>query len=152
MNTSEEISIMKQDSMITLLQASTILSGVVVSCVDKKNYPFTKTQMNIFTILDMEGDLSMKRIAQFLATSQEQATRTVAPLANAGYVERRTDPSNRTRVYIHLTESGRKIMEDSRKVLLENMSEKFSTSLNNEDCVELCKAAATMVDLLNKIS
>jgi len=94
----------------------------------------------------------MKRIAQFLATSQEQATRTVAPLADAGYVERRTDPSNRTKVYIHLTESGRKIMEDSRKVLLENMSEKFSTSLNTEDREELCKAAATMVDLLNRIS
>jgi len=152
MHTSEGILIMKLDSMVPLLQASTILSGVILSCVDKKNYPFTKTQMNIFTILDMEGDLTMKRIAQFLATSQEQATRTVAPLADAGYVERRTDPSNRTKVYIHLTESGRKIMEDSRKVLLENISEKFSTSLNTEDRAELCKAATTMVDLLNRIS
>ncbi len=143
---------MKQDSLVPLLQASTLLSGIVLSCADRKNYPFTKTQMNIFTILDMEGDISMKRIAQFLATSQEQATRTVAPLADAGYVERKTDPSNRTRVYIHLTDSGKKIIEDSRKVLIQNMDEKISSSLNIEDRAELCKAAATMVDLLNKIS
>ncbi|MCR5796451.1 MAG: MarR family transcriptional regulator, partial [Eubacterium sp.] len=112
---------MKQDSLVSLLQASTLLSGVILSCADRKNYPFTKTQMNIFTILDMEGDLPMKRIARYLATSQEQTTRTVAPLADAGYVERRTDPSNRTRVYIHLTENGRRVIEDSRKALLENM-------------------------------
>ncbi len=142
---------MKQESLVSLLQASTLLSGVVLSCVDRKNYHFTKTQMNIFTILEMEGDLSMKRIAQFLATSQEQATRTVAPLANAGYVERMTDPSNRTRVYIHLTESGKQVIKDSRKQLLENLSGKLDDSLSNEDRKSLCEAASTLVDLLNKI-
>jgi len=142
---------MKQEGLVSLLQASTLLSGVVISCYERKQFKFTKTQMNIFTVLDMEGDLSMKQIAQLLATSQEQATRTVAPLANAGYVERRTDPANRTRVYIHLTESGRNVIEESRRVLLDNLSEKIDRSLTQEEKEALCKASFMMTDLLDKI-
>jgi len=143
---------MEQDALKSLLQASTLLSGVVLSCVDRKQFPFTKTQMNIFTVLDMEGDLSMKRIAQLIATSQEQATRTVAPLADAGYVERRTDPANRTRIFIHLTDKGKEILENSRKVLLENLSEKLTKDISEEDREELCGAASKIVSLLDKIN
>ncbi len=143
---------MQRDEMISLLQVSTLLSGVVLSCVDRKHFPFTKTQMNIFTVLDMEGDLSMKQIAHLLATSQEQATRTVAPLADAGYVERRTDPTNRTRIYIHLTESGKSIIEESRSILMDNLSVKLSEALNDKEKAALCKAASKMLNILEKIS
>ncbi len=143
---------MKQDEMVSLLQASTLLSGVVLSCVDRKRFPFTKTQLNIFTVLEMEGDLSMKQIAQFLATSQEQATRTVAPLANAGYVERLTDSSNRTRINIHLTDSGKQVLADSRRAMLEKLSDKVNNSISPEDKKTLCMAAAQMVTILDKIN
>ncbi len=143
---------MDHDGLVSLLQTSTLLSGVVLSCVDRKRFPFTKTQMNIFTVLDMEGDLSMKRIAQLLATSQEQATRTVAPLANAGYVERRTDPSNRTRVYIHLTDAGRQIIKESRQLLIENLDAKLNNSFSDNEKEALCKAACVMASLLDKIN
>jgi len=143
---------MEHDALVSLLQASTLLSGVVISCVDRKRFPFTKTQMSIFTVLDMEGDLSMKQIAHLLATSQEQATRTVAPLANAGYVERKTDPTNRTRIYIHLTDSGKKIIEESQKALIENLSEKLTNSISPDDQTALCEAACTMARLLDKIN
>ncbi|MCR4902305.1 MAG: MarR family transcriptional regulator [Butyrivibrio sp.] len=143
---------MEQVELISLLQASTLLSGVVLSCVDRKKFPFTKTQMNIFTVLDMEGDLSMKHIAQLLATSQEQATRTVAPLADAGYVERITDSTNRTRIYIHLTESGKNIIKESRKSILENLSKKINESLNEEDKSSLCEAALKITSLLERVN
>ncbi len=143
---------MKQKEMVSLLQASTLLSGIVLSCVDRKRFPFTKTQLNIFTLLEMEGDLSMKQIAQFLATSQEQATRTVAPLANAGYVERITDLSNRTRINIHLTDSGKQILDDSRKVMLEKLSEKINNSISPEDKKVLCTDVSPMVTMLKKIN
>ncbi|MCR5415830.1 MAG: MarR family transcriptional regulator [Pseudobutyrivibrio sp.] len=143
---------MEHSELVSLIQTSTLLAGVVVSCVDRKRFPFTKTQMNIFTVLDMEGDLSMKRIAQLLGTSQEQATRTVAPLANAGYVERRTDPTNRTRVLIHLTDSGKQIIEESRQVLIENLATKLDKSLNIEEKQSLCEAACVMAKILDKIN
>ncbi len=143
---------MEHVELVSLIQTSTLLSGVVASCVDRKRFPFTKTQMNIFTVLDMEGDLSMKRIAQLLATSQEQATRTVAPLANAGYVERRIDPSNRTRVYIHLTDAGRQVMEESRSILTENLAAKLDNSFDEKEKKALCEAACVMAKLLDKIN
>ncbi len=142
---------MKHESLVSLLQASTLLSGLVLACVDRKRFPFTKTQFNIFTLLDMEGDLSMKKIAQLLATSQEQATRTVAPLADAGYVERITDPTNRTRIYIHLTESGRKVIEESRKSLTDNLSVKLNELIGDNDEERLCAAASQIVSILETI-
>ncbi|MCR5237773.1 MAG: hypothetical protein K6E34_11290 [Lachnospiraceae bacterium] len=94
----------------------------------------------------------MKRIAQLLATSQEQATRTVAPLADAGYVKRRTDPANRTRVYIHLVESVRNMIKETRKELTSKMSEKLDSSVSVEDKAALCEAASKIVDILDKIN
>ncbi len=143
---------MEHDELVSLIQTSTLLSGVVISCIDKKRFPFTKTQMNIFTVLDMEGELSMKQIAQLLGTSQEQATRTVAPLANSGYVERKTNPSNRTRVYIHLTDAGKEIIAESRKVLIENLCIKLDKSITAEERADLCKAASAMAKILEKIN
>ncbi len=143
---------MNQEEMVSLLQASTLLSGVILSCVDRKRFPFTKTQLNIFTVLEMKGDLSMKQIAQLLATSQEQATRAVAPLANAGYVERKTDSSNRTRINIHLTDSGKHILEDIRNAMIEKLSVKINNSISPEDMKDLCIAAAQMATILDKIN
>jgi len=143
---------MKQEALVSLLQASTVLSGIVHSCVDRKLFPFTKTQMNIFTLLDMKGDLSMKRIAQLLATSQEQTTRAVAPLADAGYVERITDPSNRTRIYIHLTENGKITFEENKRILIDNLHKKLNDHLNSKETASLCEAASEIVTLLDKLN
>ena len=88
----------------------TLLQSVVLSCVDRKRFQFTRTQQSILTVLSMEGETTMKQIAKYIVSSQEQATRAVAPLVDAGYVERRTDPTNRTRVYIRLTDEGRDLL------------------------------------------
>lgn len=142
---------MEQEEVVLLLQATTLLQSVVHSCIDRKQFPFTKSQMNIFTVLGMEGEVTMKQAAQHLSISQEQATRAVAPLVNTGYVERRIYPANRTRVYISLTESGRQLMEDLRLSLTENLSAKLEQSLSEEDNAVLCRAVSDVVRLTKTI-
>lgn len=142
---------MEQKTAVSLLQATTLLQSVVLSCIDRKNSPLTKTQLTVFTVLDMEGELTMKRVAQYIASSQEQATRAVAPLVDAGYVERRTDPANRTRVYIHLTDSGRQLLEAKRTQLAEKLSAKLDTSLSSEETAALYRAVTDMVEILEKL-
>jgi len=142
---------MDQEAAVSLLQAATLIKGTVFNCIDRKRFPFTKTQLSIFTVLDMEGELTMKQIARYLASSQEQATRAVAPLADAGYVERRTDPANRTRVHIHLTDSGKQLFGACRLQLIETLSVKTRQALNEEELAALNDAANTVTRLLEKI-
>jgi len=129
----------------------TLLQSVVLSCVDRKRFQFTRTQQSILTVLSMEGETTMKQIAKYIVSSQEQATRAVAPLVDAGYVERRTDPTNRTRVYIRLTDEGRDLLTMYWGFITENLSGKLDASLSDEEKTALCDAATGMIALLEKL-
>ncbi len=141
---------MEQETVGTLLEAMTLLQSVVMSCVDRKKFPFTRTQLLIFTVLYREGEMTMKQAARYIASSREQATRTVAPLVDEGYVERRVDPANRTRVYIRLTERGRQLSEENRVLLRSNLSEKLSCALSPQEKEELCEASEKIIDCMEK--
>ena len=142
---------MDKEAEISLLKAMTLLQSVVLSCVDRKRFQFTRTQQSILTVLSMEGETTMKQIAKYIVSSQEQATRAVAPLVDAGYVERRTDPTNRTRVYIRLTDEGRDLLTMYWGFITENLSGKLDASLSDEEKTALCDAATGMSALLEKL-
>ena len=142
---------MDKEAEISLLKAMTLLQSVVLSCVDRKRFQFTRTQQSILTVLSMEGEMTMKQIAKYIVSSQEQATRAVAPLVDAGYVERRTDPTNRTRVYIRLTDEGRDLLTMYWGFITENLSGKLDASLSDEEKTALCDAATGMIALLEKL-
>ncbi len=142
---------MNQESGISLLQSMVLLESVVLACSDNKKFPFTRSQRSIFTVLALEGEMSMKQIAQYIASSQEQTTRAVAPLADGGYVERRTDPANRTRVYIHLTEAGKLLLQKHWAELGKNLSGKLDVCLNAEEESALFEASRVIVRLMEKV-
>ncbi len=142
---------MEQGTEVSLLQAMTLLQSVVLSCIDRKSFPFTRAQISLFTVLATEGEMTMKQAARYIASSQEQATRAVAPLADAGYVERRTDPSNRTRVYIRLTETGHQLLREHWEILKSNLSARLNDSLSEAEQSSLYKASLEIVRLTEKI-
>lgn len=141
---------MEQKDADSLLRAMILLQSVVLSCVDHKQFPFTRTQLTIFTVLAMEGELTMKKVSQYIASSKEQATRAVAPLADAGYITRRTDPSNRTHVYVSLTDSGRQLLKDNQIMITERLTEKLNAALSDKDKDDLYEASARIVTVLSK--
>ncbi len=139
---------MEQEAELSLLQSMLQLQKLVFSCVDRKEFPFTRTQFLIFTVLALEGDLNMKQIAQYISSSQEQATRAVAPLADMGYVERYTNPRNRTHVYVRLTESGRQFLDEQRGKMMDKLSGRLMTSLSEEEIKTLYAVSSSMNKLL----
>ncbi len=142
---------MRQEAEFSLLHAAMLLQSIVLSCIDRKRFPFTRTQISILTVLATEGELTMKQAAKQVASSQEQATRAVAPLCDAGYVERRTDPANRTRVYIHLTGEGNRLFDEYWEILKNNLSLRLKESLTAEEETALCKASSDLVRLMEKV-
>jgi len=142
---------MEKETSVSLLRAMTLLQSVVLTCIDHKCFPFTKTQLSIFTALDMNGELTMKQIAGFMASSKEHATRAVAPLADAGFISRRTDDTNRTRIYVRLTDSGKELLEMNRKIIAENLKEKLNSCLNDGEKASLDSMVSELIQILGKI-
>ena len=93
----------EESSLLTVLP---LIQRLILSSINREKFPFTKTQLSIFALLSSRDSLTMKEVAGYISSSKEQATRAVAPLVDAGYVERFVDPSNRTWIHIRLTPDG----------------------------------------------
>ncbi len=142
---------MEQDTLLSFLQSMVLLQSLVFSCVDRKSFPFTRTQFFIFTVLSLKDEVTMKHIAQYISSSQEQATRAVAPLVDEGYAERYIDPKNRTHVHIRLTEKGRAFLAEQRVLVSEKLLTKISASLSAEEIDALHSASLSMNQLLSEV-
>ncbi len=141
---------MEKGTVTNLLEAKMMLQSVIFSSIDKKQFPYSKAQLNVFTALFMEGEMTMKQVAAYLACSQEQATRAVAPLADDGYIERRIDPANRTRVHIRLTESGKAYFNQQYKTISTNLFSLLRKTLTDEEADEIDSCAKKIVELMKK--
>lgn len=133
------------------LAALPLIHRLVLSGGERGRAIHTKTQLIIFIILSVRESLTMTEIAGYISSSREQATRAVAPLVDAGYVERYVDPQNRTRIHIRLTTAGRAYWEESREKMCVMIDRRLKESLSPEECGELEQATATMIRLLKKI-
>ncbi|HEY1169455.1 MAG TPA: MarR family transcriptional regulator [Candidatus Limnocylindrales bacterium] len=68
--------------------------------------------LNVLTALEVEGPLSMKRLAELMDVSDAGATGIVDRMEKRGLVERRHDTVDRRVVLVHATEAGTKVFSD----------------------------------------
>lgn len=136
---------------LPLLAVLPLIHRLVLSSGERTKAIHTKTQLIIFIILSVRESLTMTEIAGYISSSREQATRAVAPLVDAGYVERYTDLRNRTRIHIRFTEAGKAYWEEHREGIRTVIEQRLKESLSEEECLELEQAASTMIRLLRKI-
>jgi DNA-binding MarR family transcriptional regulator len=77
--------------------------------------------LNVLTGLEVEGPLSMRRLAELMDVSDASATGIVDRMEKRGLVERRHDTADRRVVLVHLTEAGARVfseMADRRREML----------------------------------
>lgn len=117
----------------------------------KKKYGLTKSQLVVLLSLSTHEMLNMTQAAKDIASSKEQATRSVAPLADAGYVERFESAENRTHVFIRLTEKGRALMESFHADCHLSFNERIKGALSEDDQLRLREAIGTIEEILEKI-
>ena len=143
---------MKQvDEEIPLLAAVPMMQRIVYSCRDKSRFPYTRTQLYIFTMLSLRGSVTMKQVAEFISTSREQATRAVAPLVDDGYVERYTLPDNRLHVHLRLTEKGQAYFSQLVDDLSSRINDKLDQLLSDDDKADLKSAVHTIIRVLGNV-
>ena len=134
-------------SMITLFPL--LQSTILVPLKGKEHC--TRLQLLALLALYTYGDLTMSQISWFISASKEQATRTVAPLAAAGYVERKVPEDNRKLVIVKLTEEGKDFLLNVKRSFQECFRKHMEESLTAEESRKLTEALRVAIPLLNKI-
>lgn len=128
------------------------LSHRIISLTDfKKEFGLTKSQIILLIALHYRGSITMGQAAEYILSTKEQATRTVAGIVDQGLAERFILPENRTHVYLRLTEKGQTEMDAIRRESQRKMKERIDRSLNEEEKMQLRDAMNTFITLLNKV-
>ena len=79
----------------------------------------TYQQYNVLRIIDTKGPQAQAEVARWLMVTAPVITRLASTLADAGLVERRTDPNDRRAVVLALTATGRRRARAMRRDLLQ---------------------------------
>jgi DNA-binding MarR family transcriptional regulator len=112
--------------------------------------------LNVLTVLESEGPLSMKSLAEAMDVSDASATGIVDRMEKRGLVERRHSTEDRRQVNVHIAEAGRQVFRDMeakrreihRRVLAELTEEDLIAARNGLRAVKA--ARARVFDSLNR--
>jgi DNA-binding MarR family transcriptional regulator len=74
------------------------------------DFDFSLPQLATLFVLDEEGELTVKQVAEFLQRSVSAASRLLDQLVERGLVSRREDAQDRRAKRIAITEQGRKLI------------------------------------------
>ena len=136
---------------VPLLAVYPAFQKLILGSFRKKQILHTKSQLLILLALNTQERLTMTQIAQYISSSNEQATRALAPLAEEGYVERSIDELNRTHVLVCLTEKGREYLQARLAELRTDLNQRVRRSLSPEEQAELRSSVYSLKRLLEKI-
>jgi DNA-binding MarR family transcriptional regulator len=88
--------------------------------------------LNVLTLLEVEGPLSMSRLAEALDVSVASATGIVDRMEARGLVERRRESEDRRVVVVHIAEGGTKVFADIDERRRQGLA-KLLTRLNERE-------------------
>ena len=137
-------------SISALLEMMPMYHRLVLNKLEKKPPHVTKSQFFILLALMGNDTLNMTQISAYIASSKEQATRAVAPLVEAGYVDRFHDDANRKLVLIRLTPVGKAFLRETKEQLHQALENKFAT-LPEAEQQELQHSLHSILRILKKM-
>lgn len=101
--------------------------------------PLSHVHMNLLRILDTRPGETVGDIAKYMKVSYPAATKTIDKLVRLGLLKRREDPQDRRIAHLHLTTSGKKMVDkyDHLKKqeiikILDNISPEDALNLNRQ--------------------
>ncbi len=107
--------------------------------VRKAGYDITIDQWLILKSVVENPDITQNDISKIVFKDNASITRIIQLLVNAGYLVREQHPSDRRRVTLILTESGRKITVDVNEIALQNRAAALKDI--SPETIEMMKSA-----------
>jgi DNA-binding MarR family transcriptional regulator len=112
--------------------------------------PMTSTQRLALFELVEEGPMRLNDLAARMGISAPTASRAVDALADAGLIERLTDPNDRRALHIELTSEGRDRVE-RRKARVAEAFRPAASGITKADRRQLAKLLAQLADELSGV-
>ncbi len=106
--------------------------------------PFTLSQIHAVEILNSQGALKMKELAEKMGVTTGTLTVLVDRLEKAGLVERRPHETDRRSIRVLLTESGLSLAQEHHK-LHRRLTQELTSSMSNEEISSLVGHLKKMV-------
>ena len=107
-------------------------------------------QFAVLMVLRVEEPASPQFIGNILHISKQQMTSITEKLCDAGFITRKTDPSDRRRLLLSLTDTGSRVLDDQNDIV----RKKFIASLEGltaEEKTELASSIETITHYINKM-
>lgn len=110
----------------------------------------SKNQPIVIKIIGIQGEIMPSTLGKYTGMDKSSLTRMVDDLEKKGIVFRKTDPDDRRKVLVSLTEKGLNCYNYLTKITVE-MADEILTFVDDRDIEEYLKSLETMVKILRKI-
>ncbi|WP_338037350.1 MarR family winged helix-turn-helix transcriptional regulator [Methanosarcina spelaei] len=113
--------------------------------ISSKFKNLSKNQPVVIKIIGMEGEIMPSTIGKYTGMDKSSLTRMVDDLEKKGFVFRKTDPEDRRKVLVSLTEKGLECYNYSNQVVDELLK-----LVDDKDIEDYVQSLETMVRILRK--
>lgn len=113
--------------------------------ISSKFKNLSKNQPVVIKIIGMEGEIMPSTIGKYTGMDKSSLTRMVDDLEKKGFVFRKTDPEDRRKVLVSLTEKGLECYNYSNQVVDELLK-----LVDEKDIEDYVQSLETMVRILRK--
>ncbi len=124
---------------------------LVFDTFDQKKYHVTRTQQIVLLALSVSGQMNMTQLATRINTSNEQATRAAAQLADMGFIRREHQAGNRRVVIISLTPEAEDFMKKMKAEIRDDLLKRFA-NVSDEDMEKLYDALVQVSSVLKQVT
>lgn len=138
------------DGVQALFEIFTASQRLILKSLDYQGVRFTKYQIYLLIVLSRKKSMTMSQAAASLGCSKEQATRLVAALVEAGYIERLHSEENRKLVMIRLTKEGAGFIRWERSMVWEKLKKDLGC-LDQEEMEQFFSYISQLAPLLRKV-
>jgi DNA-binding MarR family transcriptional regulator len=110
----------------------------------------SKNQPMVIKIIGMEGEIMPSTLGKYTGMEKSSLTRMVDDLEKKGVVFRKTDPDDRRKVLVSLTEKGLDYYNYLNQITTE-MADEILQFVDDKDVEDFVHSLETMVKILQKI-
>jgi len=115
-----------------------------------KGVSIPPSHVKVIFYLSQKKSMSVSDVAKCLDISKPNMTPIIDKLISNGLVNRYTDPNDRRKINIELTEKAHNLLKNKKREIKNNLFNKIST-LNDEDLYKLDASIRDMYDILVKL-
>ena len=115
-----------------------------------KGVSIPPSHVKVIFYLSQKKSMSVSDVAKCLDISKPNMTPIIYKLISNGLVNRYTDPNDRRKINIELTEKAHNLLKNKKREIKNNLFNKIST-LNDEDLYKLDASIREMYDILIKL-